>query len=304
VALLRSTSDLWIPLPAHCVVGRSRMCALRIADAVLSAEHARLWWSERAWWVRDLGSRNGTFVADQRLPPGHDRRLQPGDRVVFGAEPHAYVLADASGPEPTARNLSTGALVAGRDGLLALPEPHAPTANVFEGRNERWCVEDDDGERAVADGAILEVGSDRWMLHLPLSEPGTVEAQRLAPEIEDVDLRFEVSADEETVEIELRHGTLTWRLEARSHYYALLTLARARLDDAQRTPDRKEGWRAVDDLCHQLRCDPNKLNVDIFRCRQDVAALGLRGAARLVERKRSTRELRVLSDRITIARLG
>ncbi len=59
-------------------IGRSGDCELSVADPAASATHAELRWGPGGAEVRDLGSRFGTFVEEQRvseqwtpLPVGH-----------------------------------------------------------------------------------------------------------------------------------------------------------------------------------------------------------------------------------------
>ena len=49
------------------VIGRAPTCTLVLQDDYASSQHARLFPDERSWWLEDLGSRNGTFVDDERL---------------------------------------------------------------------------------------------------------------------------------------------------------------------------------------------------------------------------------------------
>lgn len=49
------------------VVGRSPACTLVLEDDYASGRHARFYSRDDTWWVEDLGSTNGTLVADQRL---------------------------------------------------------------------------------------------------------------------------------------------------------------------------------------------------------------------------------------------
>jgi pSer/pThr/pTyr-binding forkhead associated (FHA) protein len=54
--------------PLHCVLGRSRGCALRLpGDATVSRQHCLLEMDGTGVWAQDLGSLNGTFVNGQRI---------------------------------------------------------------------------------------------------------------------------------------------------------------------------------------------------------------------------------------------
>src|SRR4051794_35056890 len=70
------------------VVGRDPSAAIVMegdSASVVSARHARFFLRDGDWWVQDIGSRNGTFVGEERLPPkGGSHRLAAGDEVRFG----------------------------------------------------------------------------------------------------------------------------------------------------------------------------------------------------------------------------
>ena len=51
---------------------------------VVSASHVRLVYEADAWWIEDLGSRNGTFLDGQRLEPGCRTPLPVGAGIGLG----------------------------------------------------------------------------------------------------------------------------------------------------------------------------------------------------------------------------
>src|SRR5262245_56689997 len=71
MAILRDLgSGEAVPLAARVVVGRASTATLRLGDSRVSGEHATVLWTGAAWEIRDLGSRNGTFVDGGRVGAG------------------------------------------------------------------------------------------------------------------------------------------------------------------------------------------------------------------------------------------
>jgi S1-C subfamily serine protease len=77
-------------------VGRGAGVDLRLdpdRDLAVSAEHAEFYFEANEWLVRDLGSRNGTWIDGSRIEA--PRRVVPGMRIAFGADgPVVEVLAE------------------------------------------------------------------------------------------------------------------------------------------------------------------------------------------------------------------
>jgi pSer/pThr/pTyr-binding forkhead associated (FHA) protein len=69
-------------LSERCTVGSSPESDLVIDDRSVSAVHALFERLGGAWFVEDLGSRNGTFLNGQRL--GGRQYLRPGEEVRLG----------------------------------------------------------------------------------------------------------------------------------------------------------------------------------------------------------------------------
>ena len=140
-------------------------------------------------------------------------------------------VADGAGPEPSARRRPGQVAISASGGVLAIPDDAHPAVTVFQHPDGRWVVERDGQEDEVFDGDVVPIDGEAWMLHLPRVHVATQEARATS-----VDFTFAVTTDEEDVEIRLQIAGVETTLRARSHYYTLLTLARARVADEGRSP--------------------------------------------------------------------
>jgi len=292
-------------LPARCLLGRSSACSLRIDDARVSGEHARISWRGDGWEVRDLGSRNGTFVNDKKLERGGSALLSASDCVGLGDVTIAMSMLDVSPPVAQARHLMTGSILLAQGDLLVLPSEQDPEISVLQDADGRWIVEERGEARAAADGDVLEVRGESFVLHLPTPIAPTVDARDEPLDLRLLRLRFRVSRDEERVEVTIFRGPEPVVMPPRAHHYTLLTLARARYRDEEeaKLPEPSRGWISVDEICRMLATDENKMNVDFYRIRQDFASLGLQNAAAIIERRRGSRQVRLGNRRGSIESL-
>lgn len=55
-------ADWSCPLQQPIVIGRDAGCELRIEDAHVESRHAEIYPVGTQWWLRDLGTEDGTFV--------------------------------------------------------------------------------------------------------------------------------------------------------------------------------------------------------------------------------------------------
>lgn len=71
-----------IALGHYETIGRSSENSIQLDDSFVSGQHAELSFSHGQWRLRDLGSRNGTWVNGQRI--AGPTILTSGDSVQFG----------------------------------------------------------------------------------------------------------------------------------------------------------------------------------------------------------------------------
>jgi hypothetical protein len=126
------------------------------------------------------------------------------------------------------------------------------------------------------------------------------------PGLDRFTLSFSVARHEEFVRLALSDDVegRTMDLGGRAHHYLLLTLARHRLADAEAgIPDTSCGWVYADDLARDLFLDATAVNLQVFRARRLLEARGIRDGAAVVERRSSTREIRIGSRRLAVETL-
>jgi hypothetical protein len=71
-------------LKVNTTIGSDRRNYIVVRDNYTSKHHARLRWDGDAWWVEDLGSRNGTFVNRERIAADTPVRLAHGSALKLG----------------------------------------------------------------------------------------------------------------------------------------------------------------------------------------------------------------------------
>jgi pSer/pThr/pTyr-binding forkhead associated (FHA) protein len=74
--------SLSIPVPKTVTVGRGQDVELSFPDEKLSRQHCQFFFKDTACYVKDLSSRNGTYVNGTRIES--ETLLNDFDRVVIG----------------------------------------------------------------------------------------------------------------------------------------------------------------------------------------------------------------------------
>lgn len=307
-SLKHETSPRRFTLGAGTMVGRSSACTLVLEMPKVSGRHASILWADERWVLRDLGSRNGTFIDGKRLESGARAVIAAGAVIGFAADRWTFI---DDGPPSVAAFDPQGRRRLAEDGLLVLPDDDDPVVTIYGGAAGRWVAERDDETHRVRDGHIIEIDGVPWTLEVPPPTPAGGTAATMGPEggIKSIDtlsrMILAVSRDEETVEARLEFLGEPVDIPNRSFNYLLVVLARARQSDADAgEPPAEQGWMYRDDVCRETGVDPERLNVEVYRCRKMLAKLGVDGAARFFERRPHTRQLRLAVTCAEVTALG
>jgi pSer/pThr/pTyr-binding forkhead associated (FHA) protein len=64
------------------VIGRTKSCDIMVEDMLVSNKHVSLWFEDNEWHIRDLKSRNGTWLNGTRIEEPY--LLDDGDVIRVG----------------------------------------------------------------------------------------------------------------------------------------------------------------------------------------------------------------------------
>lgn len=267
-----------------------------LSSSEVSAQHLAISWDGQCWTVRDLSSRNGTWLNGRRLGTGEIVPMQKGAVLLIGSPLERWTLEDDAPPAPRAQ--TDDQMIEGQKDFLAIPTAENPIALVLFDPDEGWILSVGTNTTPIRDGHEVVAAGQRWRISLPEAMERTTNASTPAPQVHDLSLHFKVSANEEYVELTVHIGDAQHRLPARAHHYLLLILARARIGDTNPI-EAERGWLYTEDLVRMLRQSSNQIYVSLHRVRKEFEALGISDGG-LIERRATTHQLRVRPSHLQV----
>ncbi len=77
---------------APVTLGRDDMCDISIPDNRMSRQHVMLFYYDPEFYLKDLGSTNGTFVNDKRIK---QTTIKNGDHIKIGSTVLEFIVSKA-----------------------------------------------------------------------------------------------------------------------------------------------------------------------------------------------------------------
>ncbi len=141
VAQVGPSKDRAFAVDNRFVIGRDQSCSLRPNSEAVSRFHAALEAREGRFFLRDLGSTNGTIL-NGRLIKNRDVELANGDRIQVGPIILALALRPARKPSAAVEELVASWLVDHPQGTRPTPEDATPAEDSAEiGETAPWKIE-------------------------------------------------------------------------------------------------------------------------------------------------------------------
>jgi len=282
------------------LLGRQSSAQVTVDATAVSRAHASIQW-EGMWRLSDLGSTNGTSIANTSVSPGKSEPLMVGAvfqlggatgpqfRLVDGRPPRAFVVR----PDGRHQELDDGA-------RMGIPCDEEPVVFLSHDGME-WLIHRDDDVKSLGGWLDLELDGRMWRVYAPddFEITGDLRCWRL----EDMRVRFDVSSDEERVDIGFDGPGNRFILPSRSYHYLLVTLARQRIADQKLGLEEEDaGWMERKTLLEMLKLESKTLSVWLSRARESVARKKLRGAQRLIQVRYRGQQIRLGLSRISVRR--
>ncbi len=155
-------------------IGRSEDCQLRPRSDLISRHHCAIIVEGDYVAVRDFGSKNGTYVNDERVTS--ERELKPGDRLKVGPLEFevCYDLGSLGGPKrPKVGSIKEAAARTADSGVVKKPGQDPNEIDLAEWLGEDLVAESDTREmRAPSESTEVKLDASEAAQQPPPPKPG------------------------------------------------------------------------------------------------------------------------------------
>jgi len=283
--------------------GRHKGCCDTIlTNPKTSRVHATVSWDGQHWIIQD-NSINGTFVNDQKLPANSAQLLQRNDKIRFANQPQdEWLLTDISAPKSMLIPQTANAPLVILEDMVVLPNEDNPELTIYLSLEGHWICESNIGSFALTHGSKVNVKGMIWQFAEATEYEQTIPIEQIKQNTEQLSLLFEVSQDEEHVNITVNFDKHSIELGERSHHYLILLLARQYLQDREneRVIEGERGWITTTELMKELRTEETTVNMQIYRFRKQLLKIKPDDMvlAQLIERRKG--QVRLVCEQLDI----
>lgn len=272
------------------LIGRAPSNDLVVPDDQISWHHAAIWVEGGRPWVRDMGSKNGTFFNGQRLRGAE--ALAIGDRVALGT--HTEIRVSTGGEVASYRpllleDLGSGVRIplrsdrlhigSGEDADLRIDGAPARAATLLVEEDGAVVLGTDDSTFPLRPDQEFEVaGRVLRLIEMPATQAPTVE-----PDTDRYPYRLTATLNGGTgpeAKMEDPGTGLSYTVAAENRAILLYLLARQVIADLQaRKPHTDAGWMGDDEVSVGVwgrggPGDANSLHVLVYRLRKELQKAG------------------------------
>jgi len=276
--LLAQNSKIKTYLYAHHSFGRYIYSVdTVISDPVVSKIHMTIEWHNNQWLLRDL-SRNGTWLNNRKLNTDQLIALKLGDCISITHDgKNNYTVENLSAPCDLLIPISSTDKSKAIELKLyhLLPCDESPTvAIIFDKIESCWYVEYLNSDSFLSshkleDNGYIDINGQRWQLKLSHLENETQIYNTQEYTVDDLELTFDISLDEETTYLKLTSPKGIIDFKTYIHHYLTLHLARCKVKDIKTEINTDLlGWVNTESLCKDLGVDIYHLNIQIHRIRK------------------------------------
>ena len=248
----------------------------------ISKIHAVIEWQQYHWYLRDL-SRNGCWLNGQKLMPNDSYQLSLGDRLQFADSLHQGLkICDLSAPcnlliplNEQGQQIEADAVSLSQYHLL--PNEDAPEAALFYCVEQgAWCLESNHPAgyrepiiKPLEHGVQVSCANRLWQLFINQAQPITQLLDPSLPHTDNVEFIFDLSLDEESIQLQINAAGKMLDLDIRSHHEVAMQLARYKARDHRLgLSEMDQGWIYAEQLAADLGVAVSHLNILIFRARK------------------------------------
>lgn len=268
--------------------------AAPIADVGISANCATIYWDSGAWYIKDH-SKNGIFLNNLYV---HNTTaiLSNGSHIQFGEDISTkWEIINLLPPASYIKCINQKNKQLELRSCVSIPSDEKGEVSFCLSKDDRWIMKRNNVVSYLTDGAIIKLHNEEWQFF----ENETTGTAHFIPKQSLSFFQFNLSIDEEHINVKIVTNGAEVDLGYRSHNYLLLALARKKVKDMRQKYDlHDQGWLSMETLQNDVAKEIGKeideyyLNLQIYRLRKQLEDIRLNGYdfSNVIERRK--REIR------------